>query len=202
MDLVSKKFTKDSIVLLSTVNGILSGDFLNRVRLTTIAGWQVYFPMPFVQYHPKVIYRILPRPDEFDVKRQLGHFDRHSTEFAAFYVMDYMSARKLTADAWPLINSDHDLLKYFPLQSGESAVFDIYSLFLNSDLHVFRAVEPMLTAKFSIPMCDKKRMNRQIYDQCETRLAESVASKQQLQDFLTDAERNAVPRVSLLIKTK
>ncbi|XP_055329224.1 chondroitin sulfate glucuronyltransferase-like [Paramacrobiotus metropolitanus] len=190
MDLVSKKFSKDSIILRTSFQALLNGEFLNRVRLSTIAGTQVYFPIPVAQYNENFIPKNMRSFSEtFDVKRQVGYFDKDSTETAAFYIMDYTSARKGVLDAWPLILADRDLGKESPRPYREGLAYNLFTLFIGSDLHVFRGIEPMLKIKFSIKDCDTHALhaNQHEYDICVKRQHESLAGKQQLAlSVLTD----------------
>ncbi|OWA52578.1 Chondroitin sulfate synthase 2 [Hypsibius exemplaris] len=191
MDIVARKFSKDSIVFRCDVNFIPSVELLNRIRLTTIPGTQAYFPMPFVQYKPSIIYQAHPYPADFDVKRQFGHYDRDSVYFAAFFVSDYTAARRNEAENWPLVTADRDLLREYPRPNRHGQVYDLYTLFLSSPLHVFRGVEPALKVKFALLRCDRDDdpgMELRLRERCERRRLASLANKQQLAMFIAHQE--------------
>lgn len=54
--------------------------------MNTISNFQIFSPMPFRQYNPKITgINIL------DVNKNTGHFDREEYKFISFYGKDYVS---------------------------------------------------------------------------------------------------------------
>lgn len=78
------------VILLSGME--IRSEYLNRVRMNTIAGWQVFFPIPFIQYHPAVV---PPKDgtthDTTEIIKDNGHFDAHLFDHFAFYNSDYQT---------------------------------------------------------------------------------------------------------------
>ncbi|WAQ93498.1 CHSS2-like protein [Mya arenaria] len=159
------EFQTEVLILLTTVNMEISVDltstFFNRVRMNTIKGKQVFFPMGFWQYKPNLIYNKKPYPSSVEVGQRLGIFSTKSVDHAGFYISDYKNARKTIT---------HDTAR-----SG-----DIFSMFVSyKNLHVFRAVEPNLKLKWMNLMCDP-RVDTEKYQQCVTSNTEGLASQHHL----------------------
>ena len=192
MDLVARKFSKDSIVLRSTVGLEPSTDLLNRVRLTTIPGSQAYFPIPFMEYQPDITQRGRSDLDDFEVKRQLGHFGRDSVVYAGFYISDYVAARKSIASEWPVVTLDRDIRDEYPRPSLTGRVYDLYSLFLMLDIHLFRAVEPALKVRYRPLNCEELKdpnLDGRLLERCEQMVLASLANKQQLSLFIASRKQ-------------
>ncbi|XP_038047360.1 chondroitin sulfate glucuronyltransferase-like [Patiria miniata] len=168
MDVVSKKFASDTLFLFTNANMEIAAEFLNRVRMNTIAGWQVFFPIPFSQYDPKIIYADLPNPNRIDISKTAGHFDTYLFEHASFYNSDYMNARKLWDEKHPGSETDH-------IQSD----LDLFEMFLSTKLHTFRAVDPALKLHYHQRICQPSLKEEQ-YQRCLEGRAVGLASKAQL----------------------
>ena len=68
---------------------------LNRVRLNTIRGMQVFFPIPFVEYLPAISNSSSTQnvDVEIEINKNVGYFDSLSYEFASFYNVDFQTSR-------------------------------------------------------------------------------------------------------------
>lgn len=92
-DLALRKIGLESLVLLfsSVVN--FKNDFLNRVRMNTIQGFQVFSPIGFMMYPCK--YTSLCEPcDDCDPSLHSGYFDRHNYDIISFYSRDYVEGEE------------------------------------------------------------------------------------------------------------
>ena len=156
----------DALILFTTVNAEFSIDltnsYLNRVRMNTIKGKQVFFPMGFSQYKPNLIYKNKKAyPESVEIGHRLGQFSTDAYDHCSFYSSDFKTARKtlsLTA-----VGSE-----------------DLFSMFLSfKTFHVFRAVEPNLKLKWMNLTCDP-RVSAARYQECVTRNLEGLASQQHL----------------------
>ena len=175
LDAISKKFSKETLFLLCSVGMELSIEFLNRVRMNTIAGWQVFFPIAFWQYKPSLIYEKHPYPTEIKIDSQTGHFDAHIFQHASFYNADYHYARR------QMIST-----------GGVGAGGDLFDMFVKyHTLHVFRAIEPALRHKFRERECWGDA-------ECEVSRDESLASRKQLAMLIFE-QQNSLDQVQLHI---
>jgi len=146
VDVISrtKRFPEDSLFFLNSVAVRITTEYLNRCRMNTINGYQVFFPIPFSSFNPDLIYDKTKAKGEtgappenanlnIEIKATTGHFDIYSYDEVCFYHADYINARA------KLKNDSDD---------------DIYGMFIEkSDLHVFRAVEASLKRVWLLKNC-------------------------------------------------
>ncbi|XP_034659870.1 chondroitin sulfate glucuronyltransferase [Drosophila subobscura] len=149
-DLALPKLGLESLVLLATPGMSFKADFLNRVRMNTIQGFQVYAPIGF-QMYPCRWAQFCKECEACDVAQSSGYFDRHNHDVIAFYSRDYVQARKLLhPQGLPIIRSDLDidqLLEPAPQsQSRPEGVESILDMFVAAQhsVHILRGVEPNL----------------------------------------------------------
>lgn len=88
-DLALRKIGLDSLVLLFSNVVNFKNDFLNRVRMNTIQGFQVYSPVGFMQY-PCKFTSLCNACDSCDVSQSGGYFDRNNFDIISFYSRDYV----------------------------------------------------------------------------------------------------------------
>ena len=160
MDGVTKKFTKDTLLLFCTLGMDLSLEYLNRVHMNTILGWQVYFPIGFRQYKANFIHS--KDPNTIDINSMEGHFDQHDTLHCSFYNQDYQTARQNMKS----INAAQD-----------SSLIDMFIHYHN--LHVFQGVEPALRLKWRDTIC-KPTEGGDNYQRCLLSRGHGLASQSQL----------------------
>jgi len=175
MDLVLQTIGRDNLYLIVTPWTEVYGDFLNRVRMNTIKEFQVFFPVPFVQFNPKIVNRqkgggVGVVPDRIDVHKTVGRFDKYDFNVASFYGSDYQSR-------WGNYAAENSERLYFDL--------DLLSLFLNSSVHIFRAVEPSLKIRCHQKSCDH-RSRSDLYERCSTSKKEALGTKSQLASLLLE----------------
>lgn len=86
VDLALRKIGLDSLNLILDVYSNVSIEFLNRVRMNTIQNVQIFSPIPFRQYNPKIT-----QINKLDVNKNVGHFDRETYKYLSFYSKDYVN---------------------------------------------------------------------------------------------------------------
>lgn len=180
MDLVVRKLPQDSLVLLCQTGMELRTDYLNRVRMNTIAGVQVFLPIPFTQFHPVITEQEPPMPEFLELKRENGFFDSNNFKHFSFYVSDYWHHRTLIAKEVPLAHSSTDLTA----AHYHDLTFGIVELFLVSkELHLLRAVEPDLRLYYIWRNCDSEP-NLRAAENCKLSRLNSVGNRGQQARFL------------------
>jgi hypothetical protein len=88
---------KSSLVFLGTTDMELKLDFLNRVRMNTLSGRQIFCPVPFVSFHPKVV-QWMSRSMR---KQTANHFDLENRKYVSFFASDYLKAKEKLVDEDP-----------------------------------------------------------------------------------------------------
>ncbi|CAG2056253.1 unnamed protein product, partial [Timema podura] len=86
VDLVIKKLSPDSLIMMCQTNMEFRQDYLNRVRMNTILHWQVFSPLPFTEYY---LNSMGPRNKELDINKNHGYYDTSFAKHISFYAMDY-----------------------------------------------------------------------------------------------------------------
>ncbi|KAH8400297.1 hypothetical protein KR215_009986 [Drosophila sulfurigaster] len=145
-DLALPKLGLESLVLLATPSMSFRTDFLNRVRINTIQGFQVYAPIGF-QLYPCNWAHFCKECDNCDISQSSGYFDRHNHDVIAFYSRDYVQARKLMAPlGLPIMHTDLDIEQLLQSPQRPAGVESILDMFVAAQhtVHILRAVEPHL----------------------------------------------------------
>ncbi|KAH9370715.1 hypothetical protein HPB48_013978 [Haemaphysalis longicornis] len=180
IDLVVRKLPQDSLILLCQTGMEIRTDYLNRVRMNTIAGVQVFLPIPFTQFHPIITDQDPVAPAFLELKRENGFFDSNNFKHFSFYVSDYWRHRALIAKEVPVAHSSTDLTAghYHDL------TFGIVELFLvTKQLHLLRAVEPELRVRYVWRECADEP-NLRAAENCKLSRLYSVGNRGQQAKFL------------------
>ncbi|KAL6268446.1 hypothetical protein P5V15_001581 [Pogonomyrmex californicus] len=184
-DLCAKKFSAESLILLVETGTKLKLDYLNRVRMNTISHYQIFSPIPFIEFHPDIIYANEAAHDEVDVNSNYGKYDEQNYNNIAFYVKDYNAMRQTVEANIPLARSDKDIATLLKLSrhSPVTSLFEMYVSF--SDMHVFRAIEPTLKIKYKDINCDNI-FNDNIYKSCLILRNNHLGKRSQLARLILD----------------
>jgi hypothetical protein len=59
-----------------------------------LLGRQVYCPIPYVSYHPKILQWLNKSFAKSNVAKMSGYFDENNNDFVSFFVQDYKIALK------------------------------------------------------------------------------------------------------------
>lgn len=88
VDLALKKIGLDSLILVLDPHVNITGDFLNRIRMNTIQNFQIFNPIPFRLYDPKISGGF-----SMEITKNNGHFDREEYRYVSFYSRDYVTGK-------------------------------------------------------------------------------------------------------------
>ncbi|XP_037826848.1 chondroitin sulfate glucuronyltransferase, partial [Lucilia sericata] len=88
-DLALPKIGLESLVLMASNSITFKPDFLNRVRMNTIQGFQVYSPVGFMMY-PCKLAGFCKECETCDVSQSTGYFDKWNYDVISFYSRDYV----------------------------------------------------------------------------------------------------------------
>lgn len=142
-DLALRKIGLESLVMVVSNSAQFRADFLNRIRMNTIQGFQVFSPIGFMNY-PCDWSSLCKSCDTCDVGQGYGYFDRANYDVISFYSRDYVDARKQTEPLIPIVQSDADIINLLTQTLLEiNSIVDMFVL-AKSDVHILRAVEPNL----------------------------------------------------------
>ncbi|CAL7941243.1 unnamed protein product [Xylocopa violacea] len=183
-DLCVRKFSPDGLILFVETGMQLRLDYLNRVRMNTINQYQVFSPIPFVEYHPDVVHMNDIKQVDTDINRNHGRYDEYNFNNIAFYVRDYNIMRRTVEASIPIIHSDRDIPSILKL-SQEIPVTSLFEMFVSfSNLHVLRAVEPALKVKYKNINCINTSSN--MYKICTSSKNLHLGRRSQLARLILD----------------
>jgi hypothetical protein len=131
LDSVLHRFAPEAMIFICSIGMELSVELLNRIRMNTIAGFQIFFPIGFWAYKPSLVYDQPPYPANIEISAKSGHFDPNRFDHASFYCADYQFSRQQMSE------------------TGSHPI-DLYELFIRHHpaVHVLHAVEPALRMQY------------------------------------------------------
>uniref|UniRef100_A0A8R1E1E9 Hexosyltransferase n=1 Tax=Caenorhabditis japonica TaxID=281687 RepID=A0A8R1E1E9_CAEJA len=186
------RYGANTIYLLLSPHADVQKEFYDRARINTIKHYQVFFPVPFVEYHPTISGMEMTEKEEKEtstsqareaalsrlrdgvepkrkraliVQKDHGRFDSQDFSCFAVYGVDYVAARA----------------KLGPSDRRN----DLIAAFLGQDaIHVLRAVEPTLRIRYHKRHCDMESVDTDDIARCLESKKENVAAKDQLAKLL------------------
>jgi chondroitin polymerizing factor len=93
-DLALRKIGLESLVLHFSNVAQFKNDFLNRVRMNTIQGFQIFSPIAFMQFPCKHT-SLCNVCENCDVSQSSGYFDRKNFDVLSFYSRDYVEGKHI-----------------------------------------------------------------------------------------------------------
>jgi hypothetical protein len=172
-DYLNKKLTADDLILIVSPCVEMQTEFLNRVRLNTVKGHQIFFPIPFNEYMPNIVYSIRPYPDEIEINKNYGFFNMYSYEFVSFYNTDYSHVKKKYLEEYSTLNSNITS-NLFPT--------DLYELFsMEKKFNLLRATDQALKCRSHLTdNCFLKQRENNEIQRCLKQRETSLGTKAQL----------------------
>ncbi|KAF7633085.1 Hexosyltransferase [Meloidogyne graminicola] len=154
----------NSLLLLADVDILIQEGALDRIRLNTILGKQIYFPIVFSEFSPTTWK--LNNKDLYSQQR--GYFRHFGFGIVSLYRIDF-----------DVIGGFNQTIKGWGLED-----VDFFEKVLNSEILPFRAIDPDLIHIFHSIDCNKNNKNQKRHrkDACEGTRAQGIASL----DFLAE----------------
>ncbi|XP_029472946.1 chondroitin sulfate synthase 3, partial [Rhinatrema bivittatum] len=167
LDRGSAHFDNDTLLLFCDVDLIFTADFLQRCRDNTIQGQQVYYPIVFSQYDPKVTYGGNP-PDNsnFVFTKKTGFWRDYGFGITCIYKSDLVKVGGFDTS----------------IQGWGLEDVDLFTKVIASGLKVFRSQEPGVVHVFHPVQCDPNLDPKQ-HKMCLGSKASTFASTMQLAEL-------------------
>ena len=96
-DVISTKVGPGTLLFICNPFTEIYADVLNRVRINTISGWQLFSPIPFAEYNPDVTFPGLSKTEALNISTNQGFYDIHDTQHISFYTADYLSGKNIVS---------------------------------------------------------------------------------------------------------
>uniref|UniRef100_A0A8D8M5D0 Hexosyltransferase n=1 Tax=Cacopsylla melanoneura TaxID=428564 RepID=A0A8D8M5D0_9HEMI len=188
LDLALKKFSGDSLIFFTNPYTELYNDFLNRIRMNTIQGYQVFSPIPFSEYSPNITQH---KSASIDINKNIGHFNVYNHDHISFYVKDYLTTRNNIVQNISRVHKDKDILnltqhislydsKHFDILSENIVyMFRVYA----QNLHLLKGTEPNLRVYYNHVPCHKQgydTISKKLYERCVFLRNYNLGSRSQL----------------------
>lgn len=146
LDLGASKLQADDLMLFIDVDIVFTSSALNRIRLNTLPGQRMYFPIVFSQYDPKVVYGDAGKQDKFTINEISGHWRQYGFGIVSLYKRDYraLGGLDLSIQGW-----------------GKEDV-EFFEKAVKSDLDVFRAADRHLVHVYHEIECSRELSSLQL----------------------------------------
>lgn len=167
LELGSSQLHNNSLLFFCDVDLIFSGDALQRCRDNAVQGRQVYFPVVFSQYNPKIVYsEKAPRENKFVLTKKSGFWRDYGFGISCVFKSDLLKAGGF----------DTSILGW-----GLEDV-DLYTKVINSGLKVLRSQEPGIVHIYHPVHCNSSLEQKQ-HKMCLGSRASTFASTMQLAEL-------------------
>lgn len=167
LEMASSQFDNGTLLLFCDVDLIFTPDFLQRCRENTIQGEQVYYPIIFSQYDPKVVYGGNPPADSsFVFTKRTGFWREYGFGITCIYKSDLLTAGGFDTS----------------IQGWGLEDVDLYTKVITSGLKAFRSQEVGVVHIFHPVQCDPN-LNPKQYKMCLGSKASTFASTMQLAEL-------------------
>lgn len=161
------KCKDDDLLFFVDVDIVFTNSALQRIRLNTIINRQLYFPIVFSQFDPKIVYDDAKRRDSYAINNFNGYWREYGFGIASLYKKDFRSI------------GGFDLM----IQGWGKEDVDLYEKAVRSNLTTFRAVDRHLIHVFHDVQCDPSLSGPQL-TMCEGSRANTYAGTEQLANII------------------
>jgi len=167
LDLGASKFQADELLLFIDVDIVFTNSALNRIRLNTLPGRRLYFPIVFSQYDPKVVYGEVSKQDKFTINEISGHWRQYGFGIVSLYKRDYraVGGLDLSIQGW-----------------GKEDV-EFFEKTVKSGLDVFRAADRDLVHVYHEIECSRELPSLQ-FSMCMGSKADTYAGVKTLANMI------------------
>uniref|UniRef100_A0A7M4EWX9 Hexosyltransferase n=1 Tax=Crocodylus porosus TaxID=8502 RepID=A0A7M4EWX9_CROPO len=167
LETASSQFDNDTLLLFCDVDLIFTPDFLQRCRDNTIQGQQVYYPIIFSQYDPKVTYGgNTPADSSFVFTKKSGFWRDYGFGITCIYKSDLLTVGGFDTS----------------IQGWGLEDVDLFNKVIISGLKAFRSQEVGVVHVFHPVQCDPNLDPKQ-YKMCLGSKASTFASTMQLAEI-------------------
>ena len=169
------QFEDDQLLFFVDVDLEISPDFLQRCRLNTVQGKQVYFPVFFKLYNLDFVHKYFQGNLSQVLSRHNGHWAHYSFGMVCIYTADYRKSKGFDTKmkGW-----------------GEEDV-DFLNRVMSQGLEIFRAPDPGLIHLWHRKVCNQNGVvNSDAYKHCLQSKAENLADRIELAQYVFQSELN------------
>ncbi|XP_031827747.1 chondroitin sulfate synthase isoform X1 [Nomia melanderi] len=139
LDLGASKLNHDDLMFFVDVDIVFTASALHRIRANTLLNRQIYFPVVFSQFDPKVVHADGKRHETFAIDEISGYWRQFGFGIVSLYKQDYRTVGgfDLSIQGW-----------------GKEDV-DFFEKVVKSNLRIFRAADKGLVHVYHDVECSK-----------------------------------------------
>lgn len=163
---------QDDLLFFVDVDMVFSRATLERIRLNTIRGKQVYFPVVFSEFEPATVYRdqgLTVAPNHFLINQDTGYWRQYGFGIVSVYKSDLRRVGGFDTSIRGWGKEDVDLFDKFVAAAD--------------NVTVFRAADPNLVHVFHIVECDPDLEPAQL-QMCKGTRADTLGGVDQLAQII------------------
>ena len=159
---IASNLTNDQLMVFLDINFYVTMKFLDHCRILAIQGKQIYSPVHFSFYKPDLVKKFGKLSRHIDVDS--GYFNQYNYQVVALYKSDYIKIGGYKH--CNKVKDDICILKNI----------------LNSNIYLFRGVEPYITRLYKHRVCSNLKGVSKSH--CLNSIADSIGSKKVLGSFI------------------
>lgn len=164
----ASKLQPEDLMLFIDVDIVFTSSALNRIRLNTLPGRRLYFPIVFSQYNPQVVYGEVGKQDRlFAINEISGHWRQYGFGIVSLYKRDYVTVGGLDLS----------------IQGWGKEDVELYEKVVKSGLEVFRAADRHLVHVYHEIECSRELPILQ-FSMCMGSKADTFAGVKTLSDMI------------------
>lgn len=139
LDLGASKLNHDDLMFFVDVDIVFTASALHRIRANTLLNRQIYFPVVFSQFDPKIVHKDGKRRETFAIDEISGYWRQFGFGIVSLYKQDYRTVGgfDLSIQGW-----------------GKEDV-DFFEKVVKSNLRIFRAADKGLVHVYHDVECSK-----------------------------------------------
>ncbi|KAM6195843.1 chondroitin sulfate synthase 1 [Sarcoramphus papa] len=167
LEVGSSQFQNESLLFFCDVDLVFTTEFLQRCRANTVLGQQIYFPIIFSQYDPKIVYSgKVPSDNHFAFTQKTGFWRNYGFGITCIYKGDLLRAGgfDVSIQGWGLED------------------VDLFNKVIQAGLKTFRSQEIGVVHVHHPVFCDPNLDPKQ-YKMCLGSKASTYGSTQQLAEI-------------------
>lgn len=167
LEVGSSQFNNESLLFFCDVDLVFTAEFLQRCRANTVLGQQIYFPIIFSQYDPKIVYSgKVPSDNHFAFTQKTGFWRNYGFGITCIYKGDLVRVGgfDISIQGWGLED------------------VDLFNKVVQAGLKIFRSQEVGVVHIHHPVVCDPNLDPKQ-YKMCLGSKASTFGSTQQLAEM-------------------
>ncbi|KAK9506598.1 hypothetical protein O3M35_008499 [Rhynocoris fuscipes] len=149
----------EDLLFFIDVDMVFRSSALQRIRMNTVKGKTVYFPIVYSEFDPIIVYNKTISPNHFLINEDTGFWRQYGFGIASVYKSDLLNVGGLDTS----------------IQGWGKEDVDLFEKFVSSNITIFRSADPDLVHVFHVVDCDPS-LERTQFEMCRNTRADTYGS--------------------------